>query len=52
VFRWLAVGGGLALLLLWAGPIVVQAARRTMKSSGELYDTAEAESDEETPDTE
>jgi len=47
VFRFLAVGGGLALLLLWAGPIIVQASRRTMKSSGELYDATEAEATED-----
>jgi len=51
MFRYLAFGGGLVLLLLWGGPFVVQAARRTMKKSQELYDaSAEADAEQPTPE--
>ena len=46
MYRYLAFGGGLALLLLWGGPFVVQAARRTMKKSQELYDASEADAED------
>jgi len=39
MFRWLAVAGGLTLLLVWAGPWITKAAKRTMKKQEELYDS-------------
>ena len=41
MFRYIAVGGGLFLLLLWAGPWITKAAQRVMKKQDELYDMAE-----------
>jgi len=47
MFRYIAVGGGLFLFLIWAGPIIVNAARRMIKKSNEVYDDADAEGTEE-----
>lgn len=37
MFRFLAVGGGLVLLLIWAGPWLTKAAKQTVKKQEELY---------------
>jgi len=49
MFRYLAAGGVLVLLLAWAGPIIVTASRRALRKSKELYDEAEQDTDDSAP---
>ena len=48
MFRWLAVAGGLSLLVIWAGPWITAAAKRTRKKQDELYDSLDETDDEKT----
>ncbi len=47
MFRYLAVAGGLAMLLLWAGPWITKASKRVMKKQDELYDSLDEDDKED-----